>query len=134
MKMPRLLKRDLFINLSNNFCYTDWLFFSLFNSFVIGCCIFWPAFGCCTLQTQVVICYFNAFCAKKLKKRKKRYKYWNKIFKKNSVFLSFYPDDAGLGFLFPKNMLFLPWWKSIFQPAFGVHSIQNTGWNIPQLR
>ena len=34
------------------------------------CCIFRPAFGCCTLQTLDEICLFN-ICAKKLKRKKK---------------------------------------------------------------
>ena len=34
------------------------------------CCIFWPAFGCCTLQTVVEICFFMFFCTKSWKKKK----------------------------------------------------------------
>ena len=37
------------------------------------CCIFQPAFGCCTLQTQVKICFFT-FLAWKHKKEQKRNK------------------------------------------------------------
>ena len=35
-----------------------------------GCCIFWPAFGCCTPQTLVEIVIFSIFC-KKAEKHKK---------------------------------------------------------------
>ena len=35
------------------------------------CCIFWPAFWCCTPQTLVKIFIFSIFCVKKLKKFKK---------------------------------------------------------------
>ena len=35
------------------------------------CCIFWPAFGCCALQTLIEIVIFNVFSAKKLKKARK---------------------------------------------------------------
>ena len=32
------------------------------------CCIFWPGFRCCTHSMMVVICFFNIFHAKMLKK------------------------------------------------------------------
>ena len=34
-------------------------------TYYMQCCIFRPAFGCCTLPTLVKICIFNVFCAKK---------------------------------------------------------------------
>ena len=45
------------------------------------CCIFWSAFGCCTLQMLVSICFLKVFEAKKLKKEKK-HKNWPKIWQK----------------------------------------------------
>ena len=40
----------------------------IFHMRTIECCIFRPAFGCCVLQTLVVIVIFSIFAAKKLKK------------------------------------------------------------------
>ena len=47
-----------------------------------NCCIFWPAFGCCSLQSLVKILFFNIFCARKLKKWKESKKFgakWSKM-------------------------------------------------------
>ena len=38
---------------------------SVFLKIVDMCCIFWPAFGCCPLQTLVEIVIFSVFSAKK---------------------------------------------------------------------
>ena len=46
------------------------------------CCKLWPAFGCCTLQTLVEICFFHT---KKLKKGKKHWN-WHKFHQKNLFF------------------------------------------------
>ena len=40
-----------------------------------GCCIFWPAFGCCTLHMLVEKCSFPFFTWKCLKGRKKKAKW-----------------------------------------------------------
>ena len=63
--------------------FFTWVFFSLPCWYLarvaynlgdkVGCCIFWPAFGRCALQTLVRLCFFSIFCAKKLKKRKKNW-------------------------------------------------------------
>ena len=42
------------------------------------CCIFWPAFGCCTLQTLEESCFFYIFRAKKYEKGSKRARNWQK--------------------------------------------------------
>ena len=55
------------------------------NSIKMACCIIWPAFGCCAPQTLVEICFFNVFCAKKLKKGKKSKRIDSK-FSKNMFF------------------------------------------------
>ena len=77
------------------------------------CCIFWPAFGCCALQTLVdifILMFFTSKSLKKLEKQKKqqicsiilqifwkfapktlvecfipRFFYWNKVFQRISA-------------------------------------------------
>ena len=44
--------------------FTDSNCVQLILKFHIGCCIFWPAFGCCTPQTLVKVCVYNIFCVK----------------------------------------------------------------------
>ena len=47
-----------------------WFAKNLLSITWVLCCIFWQGFGCCEYQTLVKICYFNIFCAKKLKKQR----------------------------------------------------------------
>ena len=55
------------------------------------CCIFWPAFGCCPLQTLVETVIFSIFNDKKLKKAKN----FRKILQK-SCFLSLHQNAGRL--------------------------------------
>ena len=41
------------------------------------CCIFWPAFGCCTPQTLIKNCFFNIFMSKNWKRKKKQQNWGN---------------------------------------------------------
>ena len=68
--------------------FTIWL--------MIYCCIFWPALGCCTLQTLVKIGFSMFFTNKRWWKEEKAGK-WGKI-KQKLFFLSFHLD-AGLRIL-----------------------------------
>ena len=63
------------------------------------CCIFRPAFGCCTPQTLVEIVIFSIFCAKNLKKCKKRNKFGEKFGKKTGFFQ--FAPKLWLSVLFP---------------------------------
>ena len=62
------------------------------------CCIFWPAFVCCTLWMLVEIFVFNLFFAKKLKnaKMQKSMKFAAK-FSKNMSFFKFAPKSWSKG-------------------------------------
>ena len=51
------------------------------NHLIWVCCIFQPAFGCCTIQMLVKIVLFGVFCSKKLKNAKKL-QIWSKIWQK----------------------------------------------------
>ena len=53
------------------------------------CWMFWPAFGCCTLQMLFQICFFNIYWAKKLKKEEKVKKFLKNFAKK---FFEFEPE------------------------------------------
>ena len=52
----------------------------IFETIIIDCCIFLPAFGCCAPQTLVEICIFNIFNDKKLNKGEKSKKFNKKVF------------------------------------------------------
>ena len=60
------------------------LFLNCSLSRIHACCIFWPAFGCCALQTLDEIVIFSVFNGKKLKKQE----IWSKILRKTR-FLKF---------------------------------------------
>ena len=62
-----------------------------------NCCIFWPAFGCCALQTLVEMAFFSIYCAKKLKKARNLQQNYAK-----HIFLKFAPKCWST-VLFPKN-------------------------------
>ena len=93
-----------------------------------ACCIFRPELGCCALQTLVKICFLNIFHTKMLKKHKNwgfRFapKRWSKVlFQEKHVFIgeNMFLIQKGLN----KKLFSTKTWKSIFWPAFGVHSTQ----------
>ena len=80
------------------------------TTLIKNCCIFQPAFGCCTLQSLVEICFFNGFYAKKQKKGRKS----KKIDAKK---LSLHQNASrGLCFLylFVSENIFLPMKRCLF--------------------
>ena len=67
------------------------------------CCIFWPAIGCCTLQTLVKILIFNAYRCWKPKKRRKS-KQIAANFCQKTFFFKFAPKPW-LKVLFPEKFM-----------------------------
>ena len=53
-------------------CHSCVLALTIKSSCYLKCCIFRPAFGCCTLQMLVETFIFLVFCAKKLKNSKSK--------------------------------------------------------------
>ena len=77
----------------------------------LKCCIFDQRLGAANSKRWSKYFFFNIFCTKKMKSKKKQENGCNILQKKNS-FLSLH-QNAGRG---------QKLWKSIFQPAFGVRS------------
>ena len=83
----------------------------------LNCCIFHPAFGCCTPQKLVKIVIFSVFCAKKLKKARNL----QQNFAKNTFF--WVCTKTLVDCFIPKKISFFHW-NCIFWPAFWVRSTQ----------
>ena len=80
---------------------TNWEWQSIgLAMFIITCCIFRPAFGCCALQTLVEMGIFSIFAAKNHKKQE-----FCSKFQQKTVFFAFH-QNAGRLFYSQKNKLF----------------------------
>ena len=77
-KKPKAARRHLSLIILSRLFWSQRLHFDHYNwmkshnQMFDDCCIFWPAFWCCSLQTMVQIFTFNICHAEKLKNAKKQ--------------------------------------------------------------
>ena len=87
-------------------------------SFILICCIFWPVFGCCGCALQKLV-KWKSFSGGYISGNKK---HSTNVLVKTIFLLNFASNF--LLFLAFFSFFVKKCWKSIFQPAFGVHSTQ----------
>ena len=75
----------------------------------IYCCIFWPAFECCTHKTLVKICFFNIF-VQKTEIRKEKQQNLCKISQKK-YFLKLNFEKKNTGWTFYSSFCIIQWFS-----------------------